>query len=788
MSPAKSDVTQAAWSVGVADGTHEQSEPKPYEDLRLVWGKSNKDGKPKYIFELGIHEKGLSCDCICYSCGNPLAAVNAGKVGSNISFIRKPHFRHHKGSQKSDCIYHAARVAALKFLLNQGALQLPRRRISGRATGVSGKEYVAWIEVPPEQVKISSYVESYENDTVKALLTLDDGREIAIILVANIDVKMDEEGELLTSTVKLMVSDPSIAAMSLEELKGKISIIVDDAKWCKHWDDQAREAEAVELALKQAENALDWLDIIDGLPSDCDKFLKQETILHIQAKEILQDRKKITLPELFMKFSETATSGKVITAERYIKPEEIKLCNVALEVNIGNIRPDVVADIDGISILVSDKLLIEITVTNHIVGERLEKIKKHNIPTIEIDISLMGGEISYDDFAEFIINSTQGKSWIHHPMIAEIENQLKSELKNSIEIENDNFERNKDNKKISFQVKPETNEAGEEEYLNSLRNIDQADVNQLGRLYCASIKRFLNHSALFEPIDKWRSENKNLFLTLQNIAYKMKEYGFPTAADREMFLDKGSIMSVLLSFKYGTPIGYNIDSIWQVINSLICQKSEMATQWHTLFLIAIRIYPPVLNENQQKKLSEWREGVSASIKSGEMKYARNDRHDKLLSLLFPEMAKALISNFGKRNALIEHRNQEKPERMENIDHEKNSIDHFKKDSRFHFSVLKRLECISRNKTIGRYIGNNSAPIWETISAIIHERPSETEWLIVYITAIDEYKPSMNWSRTNLYQNWRSEILANTEIQKAHAKSIESYGEVITKKFPRLKFK
>lgn len=809
MSPAKSKVTQAAWSVAVADSTPEQTQPKPYEDLRLVWGKSSHDGKPKYIFELGEDENGLSCDCVCYSCGNPLAAVNAGK----LIFVRQPHFRHHKGSQKSDCIYHAARVAALRFLLDQDALQLPRRRISATSIGVSGKEYVASIEVLPELVKISSYVESYENDMVKALLTLDDGREIAIKLVANIGVKNDDDGDSLISSIELMVSDPSIASMSLEELKNHISIIIDDAKWCKHWDDQVRKEEAVKLALKQAENALDWLDIIDSLPSDCDRFLKQETILHIKAKEILQERKTIVLPNIFMQFTETALSGKNITVERYIKPQEIKLCNVVLEKSIGNIRPDVVADIDGVSILVSEKLLIEITVTNHIVGERLEKIKKHNIPTIEIDISLMGGEISVDDFSEFIINSTQGKSWIHHPMMGEIEGELLSELNDAVEVEN--FEFNKKNeeerllkiandareeeriererldieRKIKLEEKIEENRKKEQEIILAI--LKNLDLEEISRMYLESIKNYSNLLNLDEkmPSSEFKLETQKKIAYIEDIASELINRGFPSANNEELFRSTGSIISVLLSIKSGSPVGYKFETVWQVINSLTCQNSERATQWHTLFLIALKTYPKELNDKQLDIVSVWRKKVTTSIRAGNLPYARSERHDKLLSLLFPEMAGALITNFGKRKHVTKPKNVEKFAKKDELSSENNifTVKSINGD-RFYSSVLYRLECISKNKRFNLRTKDMLGPAWEIIAEIIHERPSETEWLILYIHAIEEYKPTINESRINVYQDWKNKTLANTELQKLHIKVIEYYGDIISEKFPRIKFK
>ena len=61
-------------------------------------------------------------------------------------------------------------------------------------------------------------------------------------------------------------------------------------------------------------------------------------------------------------------------------------------------------------------------------------------------------------------------------------------------------------------------------------------------------------------------------------------------------------------------------------------------QWYTLYLFAIATYNPTLNSEQKWKCREWWKKVTVSLKDGKLDYRRGERYDRLLSLLFPEMA------------------------------------------------------------------------------------------------------------------------------------------------------
>jgi hypothetical protein len=132
----------------------ESSEDSLPSDLVMAWASDITTGEPRYIGELKEQQGGASCHCKWLSCHQPLIAVNAGKR----FYKRRPHFRHHAGSEKNTCLVLTARAAALSMLQQEGVLQLPQLRKSAVVTGLSGTYHSAWIERPAEQVKIDRVV------------------------------------------------------------------------------------------------------------------------------------------------------------------------------------------------------------------------------------------------------------------------------------------------------------------------------------------------------------------------------------------------------------------------------------------------------------------------------------------------------------------------------------------------------------------------------------------------------------------------------------------------------
>ena len=253
----------------------------PMGDLVMAWARDRTTEDPRYIGELGEHQRGANCNCECISCGLPLVAVNAAKT----TFKIRPHFRHPEGAEKSSCLVLAARAAALETLKSTGLLELPRRRQSARVAGLSGEYYEAWVEIPPEQVRVHDFK---FHDRVSGILTLEDGRQLKVELIGSVGPDRSSETGALIPTILMSIDDPHIAGMPPEELKKRLRLIVDNASWCAHWNDSTLALEAAEAARAKAVDALDWLDDDVSFPDAVDADVKRETLLHLKAKEILE--------------------------------------------------------------------------------------------------------------------------------------------------------------------------------------------------------------------------------------------------------------------------------------------------------------------------------------------------------------------------------------------------------------------------------------------------------------------------------------------------------------------
>jgi len=579
-------------------------------ELVMAWACDRETSEPRYIGELKKEQTGQKCGCECYSCGLALEAVNAGKT----EFKLRPHFRHPDGAPKQDCMVLAARAAALQMLLNEGELFLPRRRQSRKIEGLSGEYHEAWVESPRETIRIADYK---LEDKVTALLTLDDGRLLRISLVGSIDASNDDgEHVEITPTIKLIIDDPSVAAMSPDEIRKRIVLLIDDGQWCSHWADEALAAEALAAAERKAEDALDWLN----LPESISNELKRETLLHLKAKEILEQEKKICLPRLEVDVRHELPEGKVIERRRYRSEQLIQLADVRLEQYLGEIKPDVLAAVLPLGDWPAESLSIEITVTNTIDEDRLEKIRQKGIPTLEIDVSRMGGKVTLEEFKNLVVHEIAAKRWLYHPWIATeklaLDRILEQEAATAIAEHEQRVEK----------------ERRERELL-------QLPLPELADRYLKSVEVYGNQRAWS---DEPGSDKDELAASLDQVIENgrlLGKRGYPEAQDRFLFVDRGNILDRIISIKQDKCVGYRLDTAWQVINAILQEKQSFAMwQWHTLYLFAIATYNPTLNSEQKGKCRDWWKKVTASLKDGKLEYRRGERYDRLLSLLFPEMA------------------------------------------------------------------------------------------------------------------------------------------------------
>ncbi|MFH1987427.1 MAG: hypothetical protein ABIK25_07360 [Pseudomonadota bacterium] len=593
------------------------------EDLVMAWARDRATGSPRYIGELTREQTGYACNCDCYSCGLALQAVNAGKS----TYKRRPSFRHPPGAAKDDCLILAARAAALELLRNDGILHLPRRRVRGEVQGLSNAYHEAWIEAPAETVRFASFDFC---DQVSARITLDDGRQLRVLLQGSIGLSEQVSGELqLLPTIVLTVDDPTIASMPPDELRKRLEIIVEDAQWCSHWDDGRLQQLAAEQAKAEAIAALDWLADSGDLPEGMTNKARRETLLHLKAKEILERERRIFLPPLEVTIEDTLSGGEVVSANKTIRGEIVELSSVVLEQWMGGVRPDVVAKTIATQRWASSSVLIEITVTNSISEERLQRLMKHQRPVLEIDISRMGGVVSEAEFARLIVEERAGKRWLFHPQKAQLQQEAVDDIAH---------------KKRAWRQAMEFHQKVRERQQHEAQ-IQRTPLQLLVDDFLREIEHHARKRAEFNASGFHLNHMLEAFEKVRKCAEAIAVHGNPEIRETSLYQHEGNVVERLLAISADRGSDDGLETAWAVINQILSKRYQNMS-WQTLYLNAIKAYRPALTDAQRERIAEWQQEVEESLSAGERSYHRDPKYDALIAVLFPKMAGGLGSGRG----------------------------------------------------------------------------------------------------------------------------------------------
>lgn len=127
-----------------------------------------------------------------------------------------------------------------------------------------------------------------------------------------------------------------------------------------------------------------------------------QTSLHLAAKELIAENKQINIPALYLTFQ--GTGRKLLLEEE----KTVNVSEVILEKKINDIIPDI--------LLITDigEIIVEIFVTHEIDDEKKKKIKRLDIPTIEIDLSKFDRNITKEDLYQVLSIQNENKKWIYN--------------------------------------------------------------------------------------------------------------------------------------------------------------------------------------------------------------------------------------------------------------------------------------------------------------------------------------------------------------------------------------
>jgi hypothetical protein len=140
-----------------------------------------------------------------------------------------------------------------------------------------------------------------------------------------------------------------------------------------------------------------------------------ESAIHMAAKEILESYGKILLPAVMTSLGNN--DGARICL---YKQQMLKFKKMSLERRIDRIIPDILLEVNG------RKLIIEITVTHGIDVEKLNRIKKLNISTLEIDLTNLAQNLSLTELERVVVYGPEHKRWIYNSKKEEFRNEIKS--------------------------------------------------------------------------------------------------------------------------------------------------------------------------------------------------------------------------------------------------------------------------------------------------------------------------------------------------------------------------
>jgi hypothetical protein len=232
--------------------------------------------------------------------------------------------------------------------------------------------------------------------------------------------------------------------------------------------------------------------------------------------------------------------------------------------------------------------------------------------------SRSGGLVSRSELKEIVLNGLELKRWIHHP------------------------ERDRQSDILTAEVEAEVAEINQKLIKAEQQRQEVLDT-PIGVIVDEYI-RLIMEIAEFDTLDSMQPSDRHklqsLKTELESVSKKLAIHGYPEAGEEDLTMGRQGIIPRVLSIKSGRGIGYKLNSTMEVMNA-IRQSSDRNSFNHTIYMIAEKTYRPVGSTDNPGWYVEWVKEVKRSIKSGAGTYIRHGMYDKLLSLLFPEMATAL---------------------------------------------------------------------------------------------------------------------------------------------------
>jgi len=131
-----------------------------------------------------------------------------------------------------------------------------------------------------------------------------------------------------------------------------------------------------------------------------------ESAVHLMAKQIIDERRYIVIPEFRHSIGRKMPTGDVLSEEVVVPGQRLDFVDVRVEQTVDGLRPDVIGvTSDGTVIL------IEVYVTHAVTDDKRERLAKKNL--IELNLSVLPQDLVADEklFAEEVLSGA-GREWI----------------------------------------------------------------------------------------------------------------------------------------------------------------------------------------------------------------------------------------------------------------------------------------------------------------------------------------------------------------------------------------
>ena len=194
--------------------------------------------------------------------------------------------------------------------------------------------------------------------------------------------------------------------------------------------------------------------------AECNLVAAQQTALHMLAKELIEDSKKLLFPGISINkddycndIEDIRVQAKIPPSIEYRKASVVNCDSVSLEKKISSIVPDIMVTAKG------RKCLIEVAVTHFVDEEKEQKIKEIGLPLFEIDLSnLYNSEFSREELAEEVLFNPSNRTWIFNPRYDEWAKEQYSKI---IQLAEKEIKRQDEKESVRAKKKQQRRENGE---------------------------------------------------------------------------------------------------------------------------------------------------------------------------------------------------------------------------------------------------------------------------------------------------------------------------------------